>query len=165
MLWLGIRVGEVCGLTWNDIDFAKGQIHIRRIVERVKLENGKSKAVILDPKTKRSARPIPMSKELEQKLKSMSKKFDKNAYVITGVVGKFTEPTNYESLYKRKLKKLNVKYKKFHCLRHTFATKCVEVGMPIKELSVILGHANISTTLDTYVHPNLESSIKYLNQL
>ena len=47
-----MRVGEVCGLTWNDIDFDKGIIYVRRIVERIKLDDGKSKAMILEPKTK-----------------------------------------------------------------------------------------------------------------
>ena len=160
-----MRVGEVCGLRWRDIDFDKGVIYIRKISERIKTDDGKSKVVLLDQKTRSSKRPIPMSNELLEKLKDLSKYFDKNAFVVTGKVDKFTEPTLYEGLYKRNIKKIKVKYKKFHCLRHSFATKCLELGMPIKELSMILGHADISTTLNTYIHPNLESSIKYLNQL
>ena len=160
-----MRIGEVCGLTWNDINFEKGCIYVRRIVERIKLENGKSKVVILEPKTRKSKRIIPMPKKLLEKLKEMSKYFEKDAFVLTGRTDKYSEPTSYEELYKRKLKKLKIGHKKFHCLRHTFATKCVEYGMPIKDLSVILGHSNVSTTLNIYVHPNLENSIKYLNQL
>ncbi len=134
-------------------------------MERVRLENGKSKVLILEPKTRKSKRIIPMPKKLLEKLKEMSKYFENEAFVITGKIDKYAEPTSYEELYKRKLKKLKIKYKKFHCLRHTFATKCVEFGMPIKDLSMILGHSSVSTTLNIYVHPNLQSSVKYLNQL
>ena len=160
-----MRIGEVCGLTWNDIDFDNNCIYVKRIIERIKLDDGKSKVVILEPKTKKSKRKIPMSKELSKKLKYMSKFYEKEAYIITGRVDKYTEPTIYEELYKRYLKKLKIEYKKFHCLRHTFATKCVELGMPIKDLSVILGHSNVSTTLNIYVHPNLDNSVKYLDKL
>ena len=160
-----MRIGEVCGLTWNDIDFNKNCIYVRRIVERIKLDDGKSKAIILEPKTKSSKRKIPMSKDLSEKLKHMSKFYEKDAYVITGKTNKYTEPTIYEELYKRQLDKLNIEYKKFHSLRHTFATKCVELGMPVKDLSVILGHSNITTTLNIYVHPTLKNSMKYLNKL
>ena len=160
-----MRIGEVCGLTWNDIDFNKNYIYVRRIVERIKVDNEKSKAIILEPKTKKSKRKIPMSKELSQKLKDMSKFYEKDAFIITGKIDKYTEPTSYEELYKRQLDKLKIEYKKFHCLRHTFATKCVELGMPIKDLSVILGHSSITTTLNIYVHPTLKDSVKYLNKL
>lgn len=155
----------MCGLTWNDIDFNKNCIYVRRIIERIKQDDGKSKAVILEPKTQKSKRKIPMSKELSEKLKYMSKFYEKEAYVITGKIDKYTEPTIYEELYKRKLDKLNIEYKKFHCLRHTFATKCVELGMPVKDLSIILGHSSVTTTLNIYVHPTLKDSVKYLNKL
>ena len=93
------------------------------------------------------------------------KYYDKNAFVITGKTDKYTEPTIYEGLYKRNIKKIKVRYKKFHSLRHTFATKCIELGMPTKELSLILGHADVGTTLNIYIHPDIESSVKFLNQL
>ena len=161
----GLRIGETCGLKWSDIDFEKKYIRINHILERVISENGKTKVVTLEPKTKKSKRIVPMSKELLQKLKLMSCKYDKEAYILTGNPNQYIEPIGYEGLYKRYLKSIRIRYKKFHCLRHTFATKCVEIGMPVKDLSMILGHANVAVTLNIYVHPNLDVSVKYLNKL
>ena len=161
----GLRIGETCGLKWSDIDFEKKHIRINHILERVISENGKTKVVTLEPKTKKSKRIVPMSKELLQKLKLMSCKYDKEAYILTGNPNQYIEPIGYEGLYKRYLKSIRIRYKKFHCLRHTFATKCVEIGMPVKDLSMILGHANVAVTLNIYVHPNLDISVKYLNKL
>lgn len=164
-LLAGLRIGEVCGLKWSDIDFDKRRINVRSIVVRVKLENGKTKALITSPKTKNSIRGVPINNILYEKLKSMSKYYKSEEYIITGKEEKFTEPILYERVYVRYLNKIKMRYKKYHTTRHTFATYCIQYGMPIKELSLILGHADVSTTLKFYVRPNLESSMKYLNQL
>ncbi|MBR2289452.1 MAG: site-specific integrase [Clostridia bacterium] len=164
-LLAGLRIGEICGLKWEDIDFEKRIIKIRHIVTRVQTENESTKAIMSEPKTKNSIRIIPLSNVLYQKLKEMSKEYKKEDFIITGESERYTEPILYERLYARFLKKIKIRYKKYHTLRHTFATYCIQYGMPIKELSLILGHADISTTLKFYVRPNLEASVKYLNQL
>lgn len=163
-LMAGLRIGEVCGLRWCDIDFNKKVINIKNIVVRVRTENGISKAILTEPKTKKSNRFIPMSDILCKKLKDMSKSYSQDAYIITGTT-RYTEPISYGRVYKDFLEKQKIKIKKYHTLRHTFATLCISLGMPIKDLSIILGHASVVITLKFYVHPNLESSIKFLNQL
>ena len=79
----------------------------------------------------------------------------KDIYIVTNSK-KCTEPRTFESTYKTFLKKAGVKIRKFHCLRHSFATKAIACRMDYKTLSKLLGHSDIKTTLALYVHPQLE---------
>ena len=76
-------------------------------------------------------------------------------YVLTNGP-KPTEPRSYRSYYNALIDRLDIPHLKFHGLRHSFATRCIESGCDYKTVSVLLGHAHISTTLDLYVHPNLD---------
>ena len=76
-----------------------------------------------------------------------------------------TEPRTYRSYYEKLLKELDIPKLKFHGLRHSFATRCIESKCDYKTVSVILGHSNISTTLNLYVHPNIEQKKKCINQM
>jgi site-specific recombinase XerD len=112
--------------------------------------------LILDsPKTKNSIRDIPMSRDLLKMLKPIKKVVNSSFYVLTND-SKPTEPRTYRNYYKRLMKELKLPELKFHGLRHSFATRCIESNCDYKTVSVILGHSNISTTLNLYVHPNME---------
>ncbi len=124
-------------------------------VQRIYLSKNNSKIIITSPKTKKSVREIPMAKILYKKLREFSKKYSKNDFVISGK-DKVIEPLSYRYTYKKMLNNCNIQYKKFHCLRHTFATRCVRVGMDVKSLSEVLGHSNVSVTLGIYVHSSYE---------
>ena len=90
---------------------------------------------------------------------------NKDDYFLLSNSNKLYDPRLFESFYSRVLKKCNIKQNKFHTLRHTFATRCIESHMDIKTLSEILGHSQIETTLKLYVHPTYEmkkSSIENL---
>jgi len=163
----GIRIGEVCALTWNDIDVDNGIIHIRKTIQRIYLnENGVKKTELLidTPKTATSMKDIPMIKELYEVLKPLKKVVNSDYFVLTNDI-KPTEPRTYRNYYKSLLKTLNIPAIKFHGLRHSFATRCIESKCDYKTVSVILGHSNISTTLNLYVHPNYEQKKKCIDKM
>lgn len=163
----GIRIGEICALTWEDIDTDNGVIHIRKTIQRIyTIEDGNRKTELLldTPKTKNSIREIPMSRELIRMLKPIKKIVNSSYFVLTNDY-KPTEPRTYRSYYKILMKKLEIPEIKFHGLRHSFATRCIESKCDYKTVSVLLGHSNISTTLNLYVHPNMEQKKKAIDQM
>lgn len=163
----GIRIGEVCALTWEDIDTDNGIIQVRKTIQRIYvIEDGQRKTeLILDtPKTKNSIREIPMSRDLLKMLKPFKKVVNPSFFVLTNDA-KPTEPRTYRSYYKNLMKELDMPELKFHGLRHSFATRCIESKCDYKTVSVLLGHSNITTTLNLYVHPNLEQKKKAIDQM
>lgn len=163
----GIRIGEICALTWDDIDTENGAIYIRKTIQRIYIvENGyRHTELILDtPKTKNSIRDIPMNKDLLKMLKPIKKIVNNTFFVLTNDI-KPTEPRTYRNYYKKLLLSLGIPELKFHGLRHSFATRCIESNCDYKTVSVILGHSNISTTLNLYVHPNMDQKKKCIEQM
>ena len=163
----GIRIGEICALTWEDIDTENSIIHIRKTIQRIYIrENGvrHTELMIDTPKTVTSIRDIPMTKDLLSVLKPLRKVVNKNFFVLTNDITP-TEPRIYRNYYKKLLAKLDIPPIKFHGLRHSFATRCIESHCDYKTVSVILGHSNISTTLNLYVHPNYEQKKKCIDKM
>ncbi len=163
----GMRIGEVCALKWSDIDLGTETIHVNRTIERIYIIEGDKKRtelVIGTPKTKNSIREIPVSKELMKLIRPLKKLMNDDYFVITNEA-KPTEPRTYRNYYKQLLKQLGIPDLKFHGLRHSFATRCIESQCDYKTVSVILGHANISTTLNLYVHPNMDQKKKCINKM
>lgn len=163
----GIRIGEICALTWDDIDIENGVIHIRKTIQRIYIrENGirHTELMIDTPKTATSIRDIPMTKDLLSVLKPLRKVVNDSFFVLTND-SMPTEPRTYRNYYKKLLVKLDIPPIKFHGLRHSFATRCIESHCDYKTVSVILGHSNISTTLNLYVHPNYEQKKKCIDKM
>lgn len=163
----GIRIGEICALTWEEINTETGIISIRKTIQRIYIVEGNNRhtELVLDtPKTKNSIREIPMSKDLLKILKPIKKVVNESFYVLTNEA-KPTEPRTYRNYYKKLMKELDIPELKFHGLRHSFATRCIESNCDYKTVSVILGHSNISTTLNLYVHPNMEQKKKCIDQM
>ena len=163
----GIRIGEICALTWEDINVDTGVIHIKKTIQRIYIieDSDRHTELILDsPKTKNSIRDIPMSRDLLKMLKPIKKIVNNSFYVLTNDM-KPTEPRTYRNYYKKLMKELEMPKLKFHGLRHSFATRCIENNCDYKTVSVILGHSNISTTLNLYVHPNMEQKKKCIDQM
>lgn len=163
----GMRIGEICALRWQDVNIDKGVICIRQTIQRVYLIDGdvRRTELILDtPKTKNSIRDIPMTKEMLKLLKPIINIVNESFYVLTNEA-KPTEPRTYRNYYNQFLKGLGIDKLKFHGLRHSFATRCIESKCDYKTVSVLLGHSNISTTLNLYVHPNLEQKKKCIDQM
>lgn len=162
----GLRIGEICALKWEDIDFNEKVIHIRKTLQRVYVGRKETSKIVIDkPKTKSSIRTIPISNKLYEILQPLKKEYQKEDYVLTGCNDTFLEPGKYRYAYKKILKESRIKEYKFHILRHTFATTCIEVGMDAKSLSEILGHSNVNITLGRYVHSSNKTKKKYLEKL
>lgn len=162
----GLRVGEVCALRWENVDFETRRIHVEKTIERIYSKEGNKTIVIIDtPKSMTSIRTIPINSKLYNILKQMRGKCKKTDFVLTGLSDHYVEPRNYQYNFKEILKKSKIKRYKFHTLRHTFATNCIEAGMDIKSLSEILGHADVSITLNIYVHSSDKTKRKYLEKI
>lgn len=154
----GLRIGEICALKWSDVNVADGIITVSRTIERIYIIDGEKKhteLVINTPKTQNSCRAIPMSKELLAMIKPLKKVVNDDFYVLTNDEHP-TEPRTYRNYYNKLMTRLGIPKLKYHGLRHSFATRCIEAGCDYKTVSVLLGHSNISTTLNLYVHPNME---------
>jgi transposase len=163
----GLRIGEICALKWSDINIVDGTITISRTIERIYIIEGEKKhteIVINTPKTKNSCREIPMSKELLAMIKPLKKVVNDDFYVLTNDE-RPTEPRTYRNHYNGLMAKLDIPKLKYHGLRHSFATRCIEAGCDYKTVSVLLGHSNISTTLDLYVHPNMEQKKRCITKM
>ena len=163
----GLRIGEICSLKWSDINVTDGILTVNRTIERIYIIEGEKKhteLVINTPKTKNSCREIPMNKELLGMLKPLKKVVNDDYYILTNDERPI-EPRTYRNYYKRLMEKLDIPKLKYHGLRHSFATRCIEVGCDYKTVSVLLGHSNISTTLNLYVHPNMEQKKRCIDKV
>ena len=166
-LTTGLRIGEICGLKWSDINTDNGTITVNRTIERIYIVEGERKhteLVINTPKTKNSCREIPMNKELLAMVKPLIKVVNTDFYVLPNEE-KPTEPRTYRNYYHLLMKRLDIPRLKYHGLRHSFATRCIESNCDYKTVSVLLGHANITTTLNLYVHPNMEQKKKCITKM
>lgn len=158
----GLRIGELCALRWSDINFDAQLLHINKTMIRTYTKEDGSKLNITAPKTRSSIRTIPLNKWIMQY--AVLLRGNDNEYIITGKE-KHIEPNKYRLYYNRQLKDLDLPHRKFHSLRHTFATRCIECGCDYKSLSELLGHSNVSITMNLYVHPQLELKRKCVELL
>lgn len=165
-LFTGVRIGELCGLRWSDIDFENATVSICRTVERIADLNPhavrKTKVILSEPKTENSVRVIPLPDFLLAYLERHRR--GGNCYFLTGSTN-YTEPHQYYVRYQKYLKRNAIGTYTFHALRHTFATYCVEKGFDAKSLSEILGHSSITTTLSIYVHPSMQQKKAQMEKL
>lgn len=164
-MYTGIRLGEACALSWEDISLTEGYIYIHKTMQRIQKEhNGKKTMIIItEPKTQSSIRTIPLPRQLIQLIKSSE--LPMQGYLLTGSYEKYIEPRSYQYHFKKILQQCKIPQTNFHTLRHTFATRCVELGFDIKTLSEILGHSNINITLNRYVHPSFDLKKQNMNKI
>lgn len=160
-LFTGLRIGEVCGLKWEDIDFGENTLFVKRTVQRVS-RNGKSTVIIGTPKSRTSVRIVPIPDFMMEVLKKYQSL--PNLYIITNSI-KPTEPRTMQNRFKAVLKACQLRDVNFHLLRHTYATVCIEKGFDPKALSELLGHADASITLNRYVHSSMEIKKNYVSRL
>ncbi|OEG17234.1 hypothetical protein RV12_GL001433 [Enterococcus quebecensis] len=162
----GMRIGEICALKWEDIDFESSMIHVHRTTQRISLpdESGnKTQIIETAPKTPNSNRFIPLSLKLKQSL-VIWKKESKSQFVI-GNGDHAIEPRTVSYRFEQIKQQIGLTDISFHSLRHTFATRCVELGVNIAAISSLLGHSSIKLTLDTYTSSFLEENRRAIKKL
>ena len=163
----GLRIGEVCGLQWKDLDMADGVIRVNKTVQRITICDGpiREDYVAVDvPKTASSVREIPIAREVKEMIRPFKKMMPFDYYVISGGPQPL-EPRTYRRYFKHLLGELGIPPIRFHGLRHSFATRCIQSKCDYKTVSVLLGHSSISTTLDLYVHPGYAEKKKCIDRL
>lgn len=158
-LYMGLRVGEVCGLRWGDIDFQNAVLHVRHTVERISnldpaAGGSKTRLVMGTVKTVASDRVIPLPSRLFGLLRHC--RGPEDAFVLPGRTYPYTDPRALQYYFRRYLARCGLRPLNFHTLRHTFATRCMESGMDTKSLSELLGHSSVNITLSIYVHSSIE---------
>lgn len=144
---LGLRRGEICGLRWQDIDFAEGVIHICN--QRQRLASGQ--LVDLSPKSASSVRSLPIPAQLLPLLRQKRQ--------IAGYVCAIS-PSGLDAAHRKLVQRLQLPYIPLHGLRHTMATACIRHGGDMRSLQSVLGHANYATTANRYTHPDVEMLLK-----
>ncbi|HWS28672.1 MAG TPA: tyrosine-type recombinase/integrase [Clostridia bacterium] len=166
-LYTGIRLGELCALKWNDIDFEARAMSIAKTISRTKNfqeEGNKTTLLVRTPKSHKSVRKIPIPAFLIQLSEEYRAYENQDLYFLTGSEAPL-DPRTYQKLYKKVLAAAGVRDRKFHAIRHTFATRALELGVDIKTLSEILGHSNVSITLNIYGHSLMEQKILAIEKL
>ena len=159
-LYTGLRVGELCALKWEDI--SENTIHISKTMQRLKNTSGQTEIMILPPKTSSSDRIIPIPRAI---LPFIDKYRRESGYILTRPNGSYIEPRLMQYRFGRYVEACGLKDAHFHTLRHTFATRCIESGMDAKTLSEILGHSDVKTTLNKYVHSSFELKKQGIDKL
>jgi len=165
--YTGLRIGEICGLTWDDVDLENRMLHVSRTIRRVQCHEpeapAKTAVVIGSAKSGRSERRIPLPSRILEL-------FEEHQNTSTGKYvfdhrGRPLEPRTLQYRFKVLLKKAGLADINFHALRHTFATRCLELRFDIKTLSEVLGHASAKMTLDRYGHSQMDHKRQVMDTL
>lgn len=166
-LYTGIRIGELCALQWENLNISSSTLKVRKTMQRIQETNigaaSKTKVIITEPKSSCSIRDIPLPSFLVE----ITRQFENHpkAFILSDERNKYVEPRTMQNRFKSYISESGIANANFHALRHTFATRCVEVGFEIKSLSEILGHSNVNITLNRYVHSSFKLKCSNVNKL
>ncbi|GGC96286.1 tyrosine-type recombinase/integrase [Enterococcus wangshanyuanii] len=165
-LQTGLRIGEICGLKWEDIDFEDNTLGVNRTILRIPTTDTgvrKTEIVEITPKSQNSSRRIPISDSLRAKLLELHE-ISTSDYVISNK-HKALEPRTVAYRFQVVRKKIGLEKFSFHSLRHTFATRCLEAGGNIATISSLLGHSSTKMTLDCYTNSFLSEERQLVEKL
>ncbi|WP_159434635.1 tyrosine-type recombinase/integrase [Hespellia stercorisuis] len=179
-VFTGMRKGEILGLLWENIDLEKQVLYVRKNLCRVKNDEKnattKYKLVLLEPKTKKSVRAIPLTnyvvevlkqqKSVQCQLKEKYKEiYRDNDIVFATADGNFRDPRTLLRDFHKILDDAGVRRCRFHDLRHTFASMLINEGESMKVIQELLGHSTITTTMDVYSHVNAKTKERSIGVL
>lgn len=164
-LYTGVRIGELCGLKWSDIDFSTKTVHIYHTVQRIRTNSkaNRTELIVSAPKSQSSVRTIPLPDFIIDMLKAF-KPSNTNLFIVT-MSNKLPDPRTMQYRFKALLTSVGLRKLNFHSLRHMFATNCIELGFDVKTLSEILGHSSVEITLNRYVHSSMERKRQCMDML
>lgn len=165
-LYMGLRVGELCALCWEDIDLQDRLLYVRHTMHRIQNlspEGPRTRIVVTTPKTATSVRMIPLPEDLALILETLPG--DHTGFFLRGQVNAYAEPRVMQYHFHRALERCGLDDANYHALRHTFATRCVELGFDVKTLSELLGHSTVTMTMDRYVHPTLDLKREHMGRI
>lgn len=167
MLLSGVRIGELCALKWGNIDLKEQTIRIiatlQRLHDTAMESESRTRVVIGAPKSDTSVRTIPLTDYAATLCRQFAVR-NAAAYILTGTEN-YMEPRSLQYRIEKYTKECGLEGVHAHTLRHTFATRAVEVGFEIKSLSEVLGHANTTITLERYVHSSMELKRSNMDKL
>ena len=167
-LMTGLRVGEVCALRYGDVDLEKRTVTVRETMQRIRDLDGsgaKTKIILTAPKSNTSVRVVPLTSNAYELCIAKVDKSLPRAFLLSGSEDMMIEPHVLQYRIKKYSAACGIENMHFHVLRHTFATRCVEVGFEIKSLSEVLGHSSPRITLERYVHSSLEFKRQNMTKL
>lgn len=162
-LFTGIRIGELCALKWDDIDLSEKKLFVGKTMQRLRVNTtagSKTEVKILEPKSVCSVRIIPLPDVI---MGLLQKFYIPETYLLTGS-SRFVEPRTMQNRFKKIIASCDIQDANFHATRHTFATRCIELGFDVKSLSEILGHASVAITMNRYVHPTMALKRENMNR-
>lgn len=164
-MFTGLRIGELCALRWENISLRERTVRVTSTMQRLKNEGegGRTRVAIGSPKSDLSARTIPLSDSAASLCRYMAVG-DRSAYILTGTRD-YIEPRTLQYRLKKYTAACGLEDVHFHTLRHTFATRCIEVGFELKSLSEILGHATTAITMERYVHSSMNLKRENISKL
>ncbi len=162
--YTGLRIGELLGLEWSDINDDCTVLTVSKTVYRCRDESGEWQLCIDEPKTHSSHRMIPLPRHITKRL-LMLRKASESQYVVSNRSGERMSTRSYQYIFEKLTERAGVRKLNFHAIRHTFATRALERGVDIKTLSEIMGHRNASITLDRYAHSMMDTKIEMMKKM
>lgn len=171
----GLRLGELQALHWKDINFNTHEITVNKTLQKIPVYDKdkviKYEIVEQQPKTINSIRTVPVPSKVIDRLKDhqqqqqelFSRVGVRSEYVLCDPLGVPYESKRPTRTLQRILKQLNLPVIKFHDLRHTYATRLFEKGVPPKTVQTLLGHADIDTTMNIYTHVMKDQKVQAVN--
>ena len=159
----GLRLGEICALRKSDIDYRSGFLRIERSAARVHDASG-THLVVQSPKSVSSVRLVAIPNDMLELLKATTQSIQRDNYLLTNTDTPM-EPRTLQYRYRKLLERCGIRYRNFHALRHTYATRCMENGVDIKSLSELLGHSSVNITLNRYVHSSMDTKKTNMKRL
>ena len=170
LLYSGLRVGELCALTWKDIDFSERTINVsKNAIEVTEVDERGNKSSILktqnSTKTKSGIRMIPMTQKAFESLSELQKITGECEYIVTSSKGVRIRPTRLNKTFHQILEAAGLKKAGVHALRHTFATMLFNNGCEVKVVSELLGHSNTKITENIYIHLIQQQKMKAIKSI
>lgn len=177
-LYTGMRAGECIPLQWKDVDLSKHTIRVnKKAILHHDFSQHSAKQEVQDfCKTKSSKRTVAITaglaailaehkEEMKKRVAALGLEWSEDSLVFWNTRNKIVQYGNLKESLNKIYRKAGIENATMHTLRHTYATRCFEAGVDIKAISEQLGHANVKTTYNIYVHLLEDTKVKEIDKL